>query len=289
MLRPGGRLVVCAWLAAPAPSRWQVRHLLEPICSEGRLPSLASRAEYEAMARAAGFQVVDHDDLGARVRRTWTLCLAGFLKRLVTDRAVRRLAFARATRNRAFILSLPRLILAYRTGAMRYGIVRLRKGVSVGAVFTSPGSSASSSRSGSTSSAIGSGAPIQIRSSTWSCRGRPLLGWTRIESAPWLSISQGTRVPNRSGAKAIWNIGRACGPTGTLPPGAEPNREPLGDRLAQRPRRRRLLRPVPINMGVEARDLGDGGACSGRGLLEEGRLARRSSGAKLGRPRIAST
>ena len=38
VLRPGGRLVVCAWLAAPAPSRWQVRHLLEPICGEGRLP-----------------------------------------------------------------------------------------------------------------------------------------------------------------------------------------------------------------------------------------------------------
>ncbi len=127
VLRPGGRLVVCAWLAAPAPSRWQVRHLLAPICSEGRLPSLATRSEYEAMARAAGFEVSDHDDLGERVRRTWELCLAGILKRLVTDRAVRRLAFARATRNRAFLLSLPRLILAYRTGAMRYGVFTFAK------------------------------------------------------------------------------------------------------------------------------------------------------------------
>ena len=83
---------------------------------------MGSRSEYEAMARAAGFRVVGHDDLSARVSRTWTFCLAGFLGRLAADRAVRRLAFARATKNRAFILSLPRLVLAYRTGAMRYGL-----------------------------------------------------------------------------------------------------------------------------------------------------------------------
>ena len=48
VLKPGGRLVVCAWLAAPAPTRWQVKHLLEPICREGRLPSIGSRDDYEA-------------------------------------------------------------------------------------------------------------------------------------------------------------------------------------------------------------------------------------------------
>ncbi len=127
VLKPGGRLVVCAWLAAPAPARWQVRHLLEPICREGRLPSMGSRADYEAMARAAGFEPVAHEDLSRRVRRTWALCLGGFLKRLFTDPAVRRLAFARATRNRIFLLSLPRLILAYRTGAMRYGMFTFAK------------------------------------------------------------------------------------------------------------------------------------------------------------------
>ena len=122
VLKPGGRLVVCAWLAAPEPTPWQVKHLLEPICREGRLPSMGSRADYEAMARAAGFEVAGYEDLSARVAKTWTLCLRGFARRLVTDRETRRLAFARATRNRLFMLSLPRLIWAYRTGAMRYGI-----------------------------------------------------------------------------------------------------------------------------------------------------------------------
>ena len=122
VLKPGGRLVVCAWLAAPEPTAWQVRHLLEPICREGRLPSMGSRADYEAMAEAAGFEIESYEDLSGRVARTWTLCLKGFAKRLVVDRETRRVAFARATRNRLFMLSLPRLIWAYRSGAMRYGL-----------------------------------------------------------------------------------------------------------------------------------------------------------------------
>lgn len=122
VLKPGGRLVVCAWLAAPAPTPWQVRHLLEPICREGRLPSMGSRADYEAMARTAGFRLAGYEDLSGQVARTWALCLKRFLKRLATDRETRRLAFSRTTRHRIFALTLPRLIWAYRTGAMRYGV-----------------------------------------------------------------------------------------------------------------------------------------------------------------------
>jgi len=52
VLSPGGRLVVCAWLADPDARDWQVRPLLEPICREGRLPSMGTREEYAAMAEA---------------------------------------------------------------------------------------------------------------------------------------------------------------------------------------------------------------------------------------------
>ncbi|HST35704.1 MAG TPA: SAM-dependent methyltransferase, partial [Allosphingosinicella sp.] len=124
---PGGRLVVCAWLAAPEPTPWQVKHLLEPICREGRLPSMGSRADYEEMARAAGFRVADYEDISKQVARTWTLCLKGFLKRLMTDRDTRRLLLGRGTRNRVFALTLPRLIRAYSTGAMRYGLFTLQR------------------------------------------------------------------------------------------------------------------------------------------------------------------
>ncbi len=38
ILRPGGRCVIVAWLTSDRPAHWQRRHLLEPICVEGRLP-----------------------------------------------------------------------------------------------------------------------------------------------------------------------------------------------------------------------------------------------------------
>ena len=120
VLRSGGRLVVCAWLADERPRRWQVDHLLAPICDEGRLPSLGSAAEYRSMAAAAGFSCVGYEDISASVARTWTICLARLARALVADAAIRALVLH--GRNRRFALSLPRLILAYRIGALRYGI-----------------------------------------------------------------------------------------------------------------------------------------------------------------------
>lgn len=125
VLSPGGRLVVCAWLAETGASGWKVRHLLEPICREGRLPSMGTREEYESMARAAGFSIDGYEDVSRRVGRTWTICALRLGKALAVDRETRRLALG--ARNRIFMLSIPRLILAYRTGAMRYGIFTLSK------------------------------------------------------------------------------------------------------------------------------------------------------------------
>jgi tocopherol O-methyltransferase len=122
VLKPGGRLVVCAWLAKSAPGRFEIRHLLEPICREGRLPSMGSEEEYQALAGEAGFAPVGFEDISRQVRKTWTLVARRVAAGLVTDPGLRRLALSRGTRNRSFLLSLPRLILALRTGAMRYGV-----------------------------------------------------------------------------------------------------------------------------------------------------------------------
>jgi tocopherol O-methyltransferase len=122
VLRPGGRLVVCAWLEGEGLSTWQIRHLLKPICSEGRLPSMGSRADYAALAAAAGFRLARYDDISRNVRRTWSICLRRLMGRIVIDGELRRLALSSTTQSRAFILSLPRLILALRNGAMRYGV-----------------------------------------------------------------------------------------------------------------------------------------------------------------------
>jgi tocopherol O-methyltransferase len=40
----------------------------------------------------------------------------------MTDREIRQLALNKAIESREFMLSLPRLILALRGGAMRYGV-----------------------------------------------------------------------------------------------------------------------------------------------------------------------
>lgn len=125
VLQPGGRLVICAWLAGTDASGWKVRHLLEPICREGRLPSMGTREEYEAMATVAGFELTGFEDVSRRVARTWPICAGRLMKALLTDRETRRLALG--ARNRSAFLGIPRLILAYRTGAMRYGIFTLSK------------------------------------------------------------------------------------------------------------------------------------------------------------------
>ena len=125
VLAPGGRFVICAWLAGTDAGGWKVRHLLEPICREGRLPSMGTREEYEAMATAAGFTVTGYEDVSRRVARTWMICAGRLVKTLLADREMRRVALG--GRNRSSVLSVPRMILAYRTGAMRYGIFTLSK------------------------------------------------------------------------------------------------------------------------------------------------------------------
>lgn len=124
ILRDRGRLVVCAWLEGERVGPWAARHLLEPICREGRLPSMGSREDYVQLASDAGFILTGYRDISRQVRRTWTICLGRFMKSLISDPAIRRLAFSRAVESRDFMFSLPRLMLAFRTGAMRYGIFR---------------------------------------------------------------------------------------------------------------------------------------------------------------------
>lgn len=125
VLAPGGRFVICAWLAETGARGWKVHHLLEPICREGRLPSMGTREEYEAMAMSAGFTVTGYEDVSRRVARTWPICARRLVKALLVDRETRRLALG--ARNRNSFLGIPRLILAYRTGAMRYGIFTLTR------------------------------------------------------------------------------------------------------------------------------------------------------------------
>jgi tocopherol O-methyltransferase len=128
VLRPGGILGVYAWLAKTDPKPWEVRHLLEPICREGRLPSMGDESDYRAMAEAAGFRVELVSDISDRVRRTWSICLRRVVGKIATEARYRRFLLERSAENRVFAVTLLRLLAAYRTRSMRYCLLVLRKG-----------------------------------------------------------------------------------------------------------------------------------------------------------------
>lgn len=91
------------------------------------MPGMGTAAEYVSLAASAGFALLDHQDVSRQVSRTWTICAKRLAHRLVTDAPTRRFLLDGNARNRVFALTLLRLIVAYRTGAMRYGIFTFRR------------------------------------------------------------------------------------------------------------------------------------------------------------------
>ena len=127
VLRPGGRLVVCAWLSREAPTFRQQRWLLEPICREGRMPHIGTESDYRGLAEAAGFCVERSQDLTREIARTWPMIVRRFVVNLARKPAYVRFLVNQHAHNRIFALTIVRLWIAFRTGAMRYGVFTLVK------------------------------------------------------------------------------------------------------------------------------------------------------------------
>ena len=121
VLRPGGRFVACVWMAAPSPPDWACRHLLDPICTEGRLSGLPTAADVRDWVEGTELTVERLDDGTARVRRTWTVVLRRFARALVTDPAVLRFLLDATEAERVFARTLPRIWLAQHLDVLRYG------------------------------------------------------------------------------------------------------------------------------------------------------------------------
>ena len=127
VLRPGGRFVLCAWLSADRVPQWQADFLMKPICSEGRIPNLATAKEYIDAATEAGFRSTDWQDLTDRVKRTWGIAIRRFVGRFLQNKRYRTFLFDPSLKNRVFALAVVRIWLAYQIGAMRYCIFRFDK------------------------------------------------------------------------------------------------------------------------------------------------------------------
>lgn len=127
VLRPGGTAAITAWLTCDNPRGWQIRHLLEPICREGRLAGMPSFSEVASFADAAGLRVRCSEDLSRQVGRTWSICLWRVLLGILTRADYRSFLWKRPTANWVFLLTLWRIRAAYWVGAMKYGLFSLEK------------------------------------------------------------------------------------------------------------------------------------------------------------------
>ena len=128
VLRPGGRLVLCAWLSCDAPASLTKYLLLEPICREGRLAWMGTAADCVALLRDAGMLVERFDDLTPQVARTWSMAVRRLARAMLADPRYREALLDTALDSRVFALTVLRIRLAYAVGAMRYGMFVARKG-----------------------------------------------------------------------------------------------------------------------------------------------------------------
>ncbi|MBA3882701.1 MAG: methyltransferase domain-containing protein [Chthoniobacterales bacterium] len=122
VVKPGGRLIICAWLSADQPTRNAIRWLLEPICAEGRMPQLATSGEYQSLAEVAGFRSEQFEDIARGVEQTWPAIVRRLLVKFVSAPRYLRFLFTSHAENRVFALTIVRIWIAYRIGAMRYGV-----------------------------------------------------------------------------------------------------------------------------------------------------------------------
>ena len=132
-LKPGSRAAIIAWLANEKAKPWEIKHLLIPICTEGRLPSMGSAEDYQQMIANAGLTLVRYEELSRQVRKTWWICARRLVGKLLTSGKYIKALFDPKNGNRVFAITLFRILLAYYTGAMQYGLFVLEKPANTGA------------------------------------------------------------------------------------------------------------------------------------------------------------
>ena len=121
-VKPGGRVAICAWLAAGDADVPAKRRQVEEVCDAFLCPSLGSFDDYRGWMADAGLVVEVERDWTNRVSRTWELC----------DQRVRRLGLPWLAgfvdpAQRLFLEHFQTLLAAYRSGAMQYGCLVARR------------------------------------------------------------------------------------------------------------------------------------------------------------------
>ena len=115
-VRPGGRVAICAWLAAEDADRLEKRRQVEQVCEAFLCPSLGSFTDYRGWMEEAGLEVDLSSDWTPRVLHTWEVCEQR-VRAWRLDTLARLINPAQAL----FIDHFATLLHAYRSGAMQYG------------------------------------------------------------------------------------------------------------------------------------------------------------------------
>jgi tocopherol O-methyltransferase len=119
VLKPGGRMVLVAWLAANHRIHWEDRHLIEPICRDGRLVAVGTPSEYADWITGAGLVLEEQRDISAQVSQTWPALGWRFCLGTLRHPGYLWLVLQAWWQKRIFAGTMLRIWLAYRTGAMR--------------------------------------------------------------------------------------------------------------------------------------------------------------------------
>ncbi|MBC7532250.1 MAG: class I SAM-dependent methyltransferase [Oligoflexus sp.] len=126
ILKPGKRMAIAVWSAAEVPNRLQT-HLLQSICREGRLPSLPSGSEYEALIQGAGLKLVKSREIGDQVKKTWMICAKRLAGKIANDSTYRSYLMNSQAKDRIFALTLVRILAAFEMKAMKYWLFAAEK------------------------------------------------------------------------------------------------------------------------------------------------------------------
>ena len=90
---------------------------------------MGTRDEYTQLLEGVGLRLAEFQDISLRVRKTWRITARRALGLLLTDRDARRFLLKRESSNSVFFTTVFRILVAYQTGAMRYGLFVMEKAV----------------------------------------------------------------------------------------------------------------------------------------------------------------
>lgn len=121
-LRPGGRMIICAWLAGNSLETENAKQQVYDVCEGFFCPSLGSATDYQSWMEAADLEFQACHNWTNQVAQTWAIC-----QKRVQKTGVRWLARLIDQDTVMFLDRFETILKAYETGAMEYGCFLARK------------------------------------------------------------------------------------------------------------------------------------------------------------------